>query len=241
MADAMLMIGKLAFAAIGIAVGARLAVTARHERALGLHTVALAAICLGGLGLLALPIGTMLASVGLVLAGEAAVRAGMLLLCVFIAGTFRPGPAGMALAALCAAALVAAIVWDVRAQPSLIVYDYARPSSHANQLSIAVPFAWATAESVALWSRGRRRLRLGLIEPVLVRRYALWSVTTACFVGICLLAIASGIAGEAGARGLAEAAQALRGVLYLVITVCVGLGVFPGVGAPAGAPSGTAP
>lgn len=218
--------GKLAFAAMGVAVGVRLAARARERGFLGLHTVALAAICAGGLGLLLGPVAEAQGSMPLLIASESGVRAGMLLLCVFIAGTFRRTPVGVAGAALCAVFLVAAIVWDLRAQPSVGSYDYARPSSHANQASIAIPFLWATLESAAHWMRGRRRLTLGLADPLAVRSFLIWSATTGCFVGVCALAIFAGVASAAGAERAADIAHALRGVLYLAITAGVWMGLF---------------
>lgn len=225
MGGVVLLLGKLSFALIGIAVGVKLAPAARED-GLGLHTVALAAICIGGVGLLAMPAAKPLDSMPLALLGELAVRAAMLLLCVFIAGTFRPGPGGVVAALVCAALLISTLVWDLLAQASLLQYDYTQLSSHANQLSVAAPFAWSAAESGMLWSRARRRFALGLIDAILVNRYLLWCVTTGCFVGIALLAVASGLAQSAGATGGADLAQGGRGLLYLVITACVWRGLF---------------
>jgi len=225
MAGIVLLFGKLSFAAVGIAVGVKLAASARED-GLGLHTVALAAICVGGIGMLAMPAGKPLDSVALVVMGELAIRVAMLLLCVFIAGTFRPSPAGVAGACACAALLLWTLVWDLTGQPSLIHYDYTRLSSHANQLAVAAPFAWSCAESALLWSRSRRRLVLGLSEPAVVQRYLLWSITTGCFVAIALLAVASGLALSGGSVAAADLGQALRGVLYLVITAGVWFGIF---------------
>lgn len=225
MAGTILLLGKLAFALIGVAVGIRLAGETIRS-GVGLHTVALAAICIGGVGLLAMPAAQPLESVALVLVGELAVRIAMLLLCAFIACTFRPGPAGVAAAVGCAVLLLSSLVWDLRAQASLLDYDYTQPSSHANQLTVAVPFAWSAVESFLLWARARRRLALGLSDANLVRQYLLWTITTGCFVAIAGLAIASGLAQAAGAAREADLAQALRGVLYFVITACVWRGIF---------------
>ena len=60
MASGVLILGKLCFAAIGIAVGARLARDLWSRGEVGLHAVALAAICVGGIGLAAIPIGQSL-------------------------------------------------------------------------------------------------------------------------------------------------------------------------------------
>lgn len=236
MGSLMLTAGKLVFAAMGVAVGLKLASKGREHGFWGLHSVALVAICAGGVGVLLDPLAQARHSMGLMIAAESGVRTGMLLLCLFIAGTFRRSPAGYAGAALCAVLLVAAIVWDLIAQPPTAPYDYARLSSHANQASIAIPFLWATLESAAHWRRGRRRLALGLADPLVVRTYLIWSVTTGCFVGICALAILAGVASAAGAARLAATAHALRGVLYLAIAGGIWLVLFHKV-APASEPS----
>jgi hypothetical protein len=237
MGAVVLTLGKLAFATMGVAVGVKLARQVREQGLLGLHTIALAAIFVGGLGLVLLPLGEALASRAIAWLGEAGIRAGMLLLCCFIAETFRPTPVGHAAAAACAVLLVGTVAWDLRAQPALDRYDYALPSSHANQVSIAIPFLWAACESARLWLLGRRRLALGLVDADVVRSYLIWSVATGCFVAICALAIGAGVASAEGADVVAEVAHALRGVLYGVITVGLWLGLFhrgrSGAGAPA--------
>jgi hypothetical protein len=236
----MLTLGKLVFAAMGVAVGVRLWAKARRHGFWGLHSIALAAICIGGIGMLLEPLAQARRSMALMIAAESGIRAAMFLLCVFLAGTFRRTRVGYAGAALCAVFLVAAIVWDLLAQQSIAAYDYARASSHANQVSIAIPFLWATLESHAHWVRGRRRLALGLADPLVVRTYLIWSVTTGCFVGICALAIFAGVASAAGAEQAAGIAHALRGILYLAITAAIWLGLFhdkSAVAEPSRAPS----
>lgn len=226
MATLMLTAGKLVFASMGIAVGVKLGSKARQHGLWGLHSVALAAICAGGLGMLLEPLAEARRSMALMIAAESGIRTGMFLLCLFIAATFRRTPAGYAGAALCALCLVGAIVWDLIVQPPARAYDYTRLSSHANQASIAIPFLWATLESLGHWRRGRRRLALGLADPLVVRTYLLWCVTTGCFVGICVLAILAGVASAAGAERVAGTAHALRGVLYLVIAFGIWRGLF---------------
>lgn len=240
MGEGLFVLGKLAFAAIGVAVGWQLAVEARRGDAVGLHTLALAAIGVGGLGLLAMPLANGLGSEALSLAGEGAVRIALLLLCFFVARTFRPGAVGLALAVACSASLIATLVWDVRAQPSLIHYDYALASSHANQAAAALPFAWSVLESTAAWRRTRRRARIGLADPVLAERFLLWGLTTSCFVGINGLAIAGGVASASGATGAAELAHGLRGVLYLAISAFVWRVRFAAATAGARNPAGDA-
>ncbi len=236
MAGLILLLGKLSFALIGVAVGIKLGAATRRD-GVGLHTIALAAICLGGVGLLALPAAKPLDSLPLAWTGEIAIRAAMLLLCVFIARTFRPGLAGGIAAFACGSGVIGALVWDQHAQVSLLDYDYTLLSSHINQLAVAAPFAWSAVESGILWSRGRRRLALGLSDPMAVRQYLVWTLTTVFFVGVCLLAIATGLAQAAGDQAAADVAQVVRGLLYGAITACVWIGIFPRRSVVAAAPA----
>jgi hypothetical protein len=243
--EGILILGKLCFAAIAVAVGARLAREVRSQDAIGLHALALAAICIGGIGLAIIPIGQSLGDTptgaGVVLTGEWSMRAGMVLFCVFTWRTFRPeGLLGVAVTGGCAALLVGALVFDILSQPSVAHYDYGLPSAQLSQLSIALPFAWSCFESGVLWDRARRRLALGLADPAVVRRYLAWWCAMLCFVLICLLATVAGGAHDAGRNGLADAAQAARGILYLAVAALAWLGFFSSTRrtpAPAAAPS----
>jgi hypothetical protein len=154
-------------------------------------------------------------------------RAGMVLFSLFVWRTFRPeGLLGGAAAGGCAALLIGALVFDLLSQPSWAHYDYGLLSAELNQLSMALPFAWSCLESGALWRRARRRLVLGLADPAVVRRYLLWWAAMLCLVVICMLAIAAGGARHAGHDGLADTAQAIRGILFLGVSALAWLGVF---------------
>lgn len=228
LASAILLLGKLSFAGVGVAVGWKLLGEFRHHGGVGLHAVALAAIAMGGVGLVTIPIGEVADSLAIVLAGEVMVRIAMVLLCVFIARTFRPSSSlGTTGGSTCAALLLATLAWDVAAQPSMTEYDFALRSAQANQLSIALPFAWSALESAILFQRARRRLSIGLAEPVVVMRYALWVVATGGFVMICVLAALAGEAQRAGLPAWFDAAQGARGLLYVVASVSIALGIFP--------------
>ncbi len=54
--------------------------------------------------------------------------------------------------------------------------------------SRVVPLLWAFAESLAYWRMMRRRLALGLADPVVTNRFFLWSVWTG---GLAMLPLAT--------------------------------------------------
>jgi hypothetical protein len=235
MAETLLMIGKSCFAAIGLLVGARLLWTAFAERRLGLPALVSGAIFIGGLGLVLIPVGMSMGDSRLgwwtTMVGEFSERAGMILLALFVRQVFRPKQAiGWIGLVVCTLALGGTLIWDLLSQHTWWRYDISLPSAYASQLAIALPLAWSSIESFVCWRRLRRRAAIGLGEPVACNRFALWTVATSSFVGICLLAIAAGQATQAGATGLASAAQIGRAVLFMLISVAVWLGMFPAAG-----------
>jgi hypothetical protein len=155
-------------------------------------------------------------------------RLGMLGLCLFVRKVFHPEGVGGALGVLgCGATMAAALAWDWPAQPEVAHYDDTLPSAMAVQLSLALPFAWSAVETGRHWSRSRRRLALGLVDPLVCHRVALWCLATVAFVGICGFAVAAGGLRAAGLEGGAALATAIRGILYLCVVGAVWLGLFP--------------
>lgn len=221
----LLVSGKLAFGAAGLLAGVRLAAQVRAEGQWSIHLLAAAAILVGGTGLALIPLGQALgggvASALLVGGGDVAMRAALVALGVFTWRVFRPeGALSPLLLVGCAAFQIGAMLWDWGAQPSWASYDASLASAHAVQLSIAVPFLWSCVETGLEASRSRRRAALGLAEPGVVRKFRVWTLAMASFVGICALAIVAGEATAAGWTRIAALATASRGALYFLITAC---------------------
>lgn len=226
-----LTIGKIVFAAVAVAVGRSLLRESRGGDGLGLPALATAAIFVGGLGLALIPIGTAVGDTPVgrffALSGEWAMRGGLVLLSLFVWRVFRPGSLGGALGGgLCIAGLVGTLCWDLRVQQGWWPYDLTLPSAYATQLAIAAPFAWSCIESALGWRRLQRQLAVGLGATIVRDRFALWTIATAAFVGVCLLAIAAGLAAARGWGRAVFAAQILRGALLLVNGGVVWFGIF---------------
>jgi hypothetical protein len=228
---AMLLAGKLAFGAAGIVAGGHVLRIARRSGELGPHAVAALAIAAGSLGLVLFPLAPAMpgsaAPEVVAGAGEILVRLAFALLAVFVWRVFRPGSRTAALAAAAyALLLLSTFAWDLRAQPSLAVYDATLPSAWAAQLSFAVVFAWSCAEAALEWRRARRRLALGLGDRLVAQRFGLWVVATAALAGVCLLGNAVGFAQSHELPDLEGTLTFVRGLLYLPAVVAVWLGMF---------------
>jgi hypothetical protein len=114
----------------------------------------------------------------------AAVHAGVLFLALFVWAVFyrasRAGAAAGAAAAAYLALTFAGAAWS-QADGS--------PSPLWSWLALAGRvgvYAWAMAESLRAWSAARRRLRLGLADPLVVNRMLLWGVGIGCVLFLWL-------------------------------------------------------
>lgn len=84
--------------------------------------------------------------------------------------------------------------------------------------SYAVTAVWVAIEPLSYWLLVRRRLHLGLGDPVLVNRFLLWSVGSLCRVGMLLV-------GAAAATTDVTIDGGWGGALVLTATALLGLGV----------------
>jgi len=92
------------------------------------------------------------------------------------------------------------------------------------------PYLWAFVESLGYWLKLRRRLALGLADPVVVRRVSLWAVTTGASTAINQVMISLEILGIDSATS--PLAAAVVGPVGLVAAVSLWLAFV----APANAP-----
>ena len=232
MIDILLFSAKAAFAIMGFAVGFRLYGKSRSDVGVGVHTLGAAVIFIGGVGLFAAAGGEAMADTSRTLAirstiaGDVLERIALIGLGVFIWKVFRPDwRGGLGATIVLGLFLSASMVWELYSQP-WPHYDASLPSAWSTQLTFALPLAWSAVESAVAWSLGRRRLALGLSEPAAVERFAIWSVACTSFVAICILAVLSPAATDAGHTGLASLFVVLRSACYFVVTAAIWLGMF---------------
>ncbi len=166
-------------------------------------------------------------------------HAGLSLACValyrFTRRVFRPTSTAARWAEGCGilaslATFVAVVVGDgllAERSPSVIAANFVRLCS----------YAWSFAEALRYWTLMRRRVGLGLADPLVANRFGLWSIWMAgltSMLGIVLvLRLVGFVAGVTPAEvdeAMPQVLQILRGVLAttaLVSGVAVWLTFFP--------------
>lgn len=95
-------------------------------------------------------------------------------------------------------------------------------------LARGVFFVWACREALHYWNAMRRRLALGLADPVVVNRFLLFGVWTAGMVGLWLNAVAARLLFHLTGGNASEPTLYLTGsVCGLVQIVSIWLAFFP--------------
>lgn len=230
MAPAILLASKALFAAAGCGAGFVLARTAWRARGLPVHAWASAAIFVGGLGLIGFGAGPALEARSAELAARTMAvsdglqRAALAALSLFLWRVF--GGRARSVRSVFVALVVGALAVDalvthrVQAWPSPLPPSIGVPS----QLVFAVPFVWAALETGLAWRAARRRLALGLADPLVVNRFGLWAVGCSAFVAVHLCTTAAML--PAAAPFLPALQLALAG-LYTVLAGIVVLALYP--------------
>jgi hypothetical protein len=189
---------SLAALAIGLLMGVRLLVLARRTRELPELAIGLAFLLQGAV--------TAAAFLTLRLAGEAlgplapplagvgwlSMNAGALGLAFFTWRVFRRDGVGAALFAGCVAAGACGLVGVALTDRDLFLMRTEVRSGGFWWVGFAsrfVTYGWMTSESLSYYAKMRRRLRLGLCEPIAANRFLLWaSASGAIFLNYVLLA-----------------------------------------------------
>jgi hypothetical protein len=181
--DALLLVSTVAFIATGGVVGVRLLRLALRTRELSdflvgfslfdLSAVAYPLILLGSLGDLSLS-----AAKQALVASSLTMVLGWMGVFAFTQRVFRPGNvAARALAAVgCAMllyGLVAGIAYIQRAETRAALESSASPLLWIQFAAVAA-YAWTAYEGLRCWLQARKRMKLGLAEPLVANRFLLW-------------------------------------------------------------------
>jgi hypothetical protein len=182
-------LGPLAQLGIGCLIVSCAAVGLRLV-ALGARSRRLPELAMGAGYLLFGALGYPLAAVARASAAEGAPHAGLWLAAalaiqnlgviggyVFNWRVFRPGRAGAAVTAL--GALLLALSWIGHGvDPGWPSAESRGPWYYTGLATRAAAFVWGAAEAFVYWTRLRRRLALGLADPVVTNRMLLWGSTS---------------------------------------------------------------
>jgi hypothetical protein len=200
-----------AMALSGVVVGVRLLALARRTREepeLLLGTGLLLVAVLGGPlaaagrapGLVATPMGNALLGLGL-----AATQLGIGLFAAFTRRVFRPATLGATLLLLGIAGAAGAewqglLAASAHGRTMEEILPHTRPWGIAIVATLAVVFAWTGGEALAYYTPLRRRVALGLADPVAANRVLLWAIAAVATVLLCSVIAACMLAGLAPLR-----------------------------------------
>jgi hypothetical protein len=218
---------------VGSSTGVRLLLLARRTRqppelvmGLGLVLITLLAIPLVAIGrlpgLVATPSGDALLGLGL-----AAASAGVGLLFAFTWKVFHPGSRWargvvVAASAVMGAAAVALLHASSQGETLEEILPRTRPWACLIVAMVSLAFGWTGLESARYHALMKRRLRLGLADPLVVNRFLLWSLSGVVTAALCASLIGFLWAGRrmvlhdpAAAGAIALAAATVSAAWYL--------------------------
>jgi hypothetical protein len=197
--------------AVGVGVGWRLLSLTRRTggapeacMGLGLLLVTVVGGPLSAVGRLPQLLGTT-AGDFLFALGLAATLAGIACFYAFTWRVFRPGSRA-ARGVLWAACLALAVQWvgllsaSSRGASLDEIVPHTRPWALAIVLTLALGFLWTAVESLTYHALLRRRLALGLADPVVTNRFLLWGLSGLATVALSATVAASLLAGHAPLR-----------------------------------------
>lgn len=193
-------------ASVGVMVGSRLLLLARRTRELPELTLGLGLVLVAVLGgplaavarlpgLVGTASGTMLFGVGLALT-----HLGIGLFFLFTWRVFRRDTFGAMVAVLLAAAALGG-EWVGLMSATLgggtmeEIFPRSRPWGIAVVTTLALSFLWTAVESFRYYDRLRRRVALGLADPVVANRFLLWALAGLAVVIVCGAVAASMLLG----------------------------------------------
>ncbi|HVH06117.1 MAG TPA: hypothetical protein VNE71_08985 [Myxococcota bacterium] len=175
-------LGGGAFVLVSLAIGLRLMLLAMRTGELPEFAVGGALLLLGGVGYPAAALARgapglgVLPRVTLAAIGMACMVLGPSGIAVFNWKVFRAdSPWTRRAVAFFALALVAAFVWQAATPGFLAAAEYRGNGIHALELLTGAVLAWASYESITYAVKMRRRVRVGLADPLVADRVRLWA------------------------------------------------------------------
>lgn len=226
-------IGGLPFVALCLVLGARLLILARKTRALPELAMGGALFLMGGLGYPLTSIARMAVGqpverrTAFMIAAHLCMITGISLMGLFNWRVFRPTSRGARAAAIALAVAALACFVAQGLSPGYAagaVRKEGTPIVILNVLS-ALVMLWSSVESFGYWRKLRRRVALGLAEPLVVDRFRLWGLAAASATTISLSATGLHALGLDPAASLQGAL--VVGTLGPVAATSMGLAFLP--------------
>ena len=225
-------IATFTFIFMGAWVGARLLVLASRTRALPEASLGIALLLIVGVGYalhifpMALGLDVAVASTAAAV-GIACMVVGWSATWVFTWRVFRPESRTALVVSLVAIAtlLVSGAIQSVRiASEDQLRLASSDPTWTAIRLCALSVYVWCGVESTRYWSMLKKRVRLGLADPVVANRFLLWAVVMGVsFANVVVPALAALV----GAPDESPAMRLWIAVTGFVCTVALYLAFFP--------------
>jgi hypothetical protein len=178
-------LGGGAFVLVSLALGLRLVLLARRTGQLPEFAVGCALLLQGGVGYAAASLARgapglgVLPRVTLAALGMACMVLGTGGIAVFNWKVFRADcPWTPRVVALVGLALVACFAWQAATPGFLAAAEYRGAGLHAIEIVTGAVLAWASFDALAYGVKLRKRLRLGLADPLVADRVRLWACAT---------------------------------------------------------------
>lgn len=202
--------GGLAFVLASLVLGARLLGLAARTRQLPELCMGLALFLMGGLAYPLIMVARMAKRLpdplrlDVMAAAILLMGVGTLAVALFNWRVFRPGSAWARAAVVAAGVSMLACVGLQLAGPGLAAaaFENRGLGFRLFQLHSGLVTIWGAWESLAAWSRLRKRLRLGLADPVVCERVLLWGIAS---VASAIVGVTSTVAGFMGINFAATA------------------------------------
>ena len=195
-------IGFGTFFVVSLVTGVRLLLLARRTGEMPELLIGLAVLGIGplgfGLSMLAFAAAGWSTITSATLQGSAfvAIFIGSTAQCLFIWYVFRRQAAWARPLVYTAIALLAAAYAADILENGLVNRSYESSWYRASMALRLLVMVWNSVESLLYWSRMRRRLRLGLADPVVTNRFLLWGVSSAAaFFGSALIFVVATLTG----------------------------------------------
>jgi hypothetical protein len=145
-----------------------------------------------------------------------AIDCGITVLGVFTWRVFRPGLVGATVVATCTALLFLSFASDWVSGHYLGVRRSAFSMS-ADYIGRFALYGWASYETLRQYGLARRRVRIGLLEPLVANRFLLWGISTLSATGIWVYSLWAEVIGSSDTTEFFLVAAAMGGTCAAAI------------------------